>query len=618
MSQCLYLVESSEQIAGVKSAWKTGDIALAFDGVVHRALAAAGLESHRIDELYSHAEFWARYPGTNEISRRIVKTVSSALQDAEIEGADFFSRFYHTVRIATDQFIHFSFLIRRAIGRWPDAEIVCGECGPVRLDNAGLFLRKDDVLARVVKAMGVAHRTAALREQQGDGGHRHQLTPTTFSFGQPKAWLRPLAERFKNRKAIWDLSRAGESRILSVSCRELNLLADELDGLAVIPYQKSIELQQSRSCPAAITKILSELEEHRVFNIEEPYGINLAELLLPGLSLYCSNLPRLAGIARRLARDLDNMKIDVVVVPTLSELHLPAALTDHVAGAMGIPVVCWMHGGYGAYPSLPGYEETDYRLGKHHIIYGEAVKDCIEDENSVLRALGIGKDLNLSICGTPYLERLYEGAPESQDAKLQNKPKIVLTIGSIHQRNHFYFGYNRPYNELSCFDAHVRIIEALAPFSDRYHIVIKDYPDANPDRLAVWADLIRKYPDVEVIAAEQSFSSAIRDASAVVHVWVSTTFVETLLTKADILLFDDSEMTARSREMFGRDIVFRDDLEQFTQSLRSYLSAGVFGTQDKSGMRDYFAAARGGESKKVIASYLQNLAAQFRQKTTAY
>ena len=46
-----------------------------------------------------------------------------------------------------------------------------------------------------------------------------------------------------------------------------------------------------------------------------------------------------------------------------------------------------MHGGYGAYTSLPGYDVTDFFSVSRHLSYGAGSAETINSSSSVLRAL---------------------------------------------------------------------------------------------------------------------------------------------------------------------------------------------------------------------------------------
>ena len=73
------------------------------------------------------------------------------------------------------------------------------------------------------------------------------------------------------------------------------------------------------------------------------------------------------------------------------------------------------------------------------------------------------------------------------------------------------------------------------------------------------------------VSSECKYKSIIQDANALIYPWVSTSFIEGLYTSADILLYDNSEMTIEANTVLKDCSVFSSDLNVFIKELGDYL-----------------------------------------------
>ena len=122
-----------------------------------------------------------------------------------------------------------------------------------------------------------------------------------------------------------------------------------------------------------------------------------------------------------------------------------------------------------------------------------------------------------------------------------------------------------------------RIISALSQYSNEFDIYIKDYPDSSQKDRVI--RLLRKLKDEHIIYVSSAgrftqkchYKSIIQDANALIYPWVSTSFIEGLYTSADILLYDNSEMTIEANTVLKNCSVFSSDLNVFIKELGDYL-----------------------------------------------
>ena len=113
-----------------------------------------------------------------------------------------------------------------------------------------------------------------------------------------------------------------------------------------------------------------------------------------------------------------------IFVQTLSSFNINSMLINSIAKEISVKVYCWMHGGYGAYTSLPGFDVTDFMHSTNHIVYGSAAKCTITSDESILRSLYPNVQFNTLILGSPYLDMLYS----KQKRCNRMRKKIVFSL----------------------------------------------------------------------------------------------------------------------------------------------------------------------------------------------
>ena len=262
-----------------------------------------------------------------------------------------------------------------------------------------------------------------------------------------------------------------------------------------------------------------------------------------------------------------------------------------------------MHGGYGGYTSLPGYDITDFKHTENHFVYGAASKETICSSSSILRLMYSHKIFSTLILGSPYTEKLYTNL---QKANLPKKKKITFSFLGIYDNNSYYFGYDRPYEYLNFWDECRQIVGALSMYSDKYEITIKDYP-SSPFKFLV-EELLQelKCDEINYISSEISYKDVINKSNILIYPWVSTSFIEGLNVEADILLFDNSNMCQTAKKTLQNCTIFSTEIAQFLNNLKDYLKHNEnYKSTNIAALRDYYMCSLDNDARvnKVIGFF---------------
>lgn len=616
MNNTLYIIEFDWQIEIAKSAaLEAGVVIIAANPMMDYALERTGVRAMSLTDSYSHSDFWPCTRKTLKLTDGLAQELDLALRDVDKRfkdgGLEAFKYLNYVSKINLDQIICYLFQIRQAIKKHKAGKIVVAGCDDLHFDDYCLFDPAYSVVGCLLGEPQVQHELGvdavfhSPPSQWGDG----EIASGSFSFGQPR--VDQLGVQGKNvlrwgRRLVRHLwhnltARGAETRVLSIHCKELDALSNDLqrEGVRVDQLFAHDAVENQTGPYQYERELIERLEKAGGLAAVNFEGISLGAFTSRIISAMTRQLEPMLALYGKMQRRLRSERYDLLAVQTLSPFDFSSITARESAEYAGINTVCWMHGGYGAYYSLPGYDVSDYRFTREHLVYGQAVKDVLEAEQSVLRYNGAQPDLDICVGGSPYFATRY-----ADYVRPRNERKtVLLTIGGVYGYNQFYFGYDRPAIEAWNWRAHRQIIEALAPFREKYRIVIKDYPSS--EMRGTWDDLVADLGGgIEVITTEQSYEEAVVAADVLIYSWVSTSFIEGLLTDADMLLFDDSKMSDQAASLLEKDIVFERQLDKFVERMTAYLDKGELYGQQRDELKAYFCADT---SATVVADFLKSL-----------
>jgi hypothetical protein len=541
------------------------------------------LNYRECSELCKHDIFWAAYPefvnNISVITGRLDQILWATDSRFSQIGLPIFDRLGYIIKMNHDQSVYYAHLIRELINQGVDT-IACADNGGPALYEYGMFESGMSIIPEIVRAFG---SDGPKLELMVPPPHAEQESTPRLSFGQPIKLVKKIgAENLYN--AYCELQFQIRSRIrnqqapftvLSVGCKEVDALDESsLHKVRLLKYHPEMEyVGGSKKWPYLAEFCDLAAHDSEINRLLHYRGANLTGLIMHGISFLADKLEHILNKYTKIHAFLDRRQVNFVVFQTMAPLYLPNIIIQHWCRKRNVPFACWMHGGYGAYESLQGYDVTDYRISPQHLVYGQVLANLPKNPNWVLHKLGYSGYLKeIHVAGSPFFERLYK------DYRKQENPrkKVLFCLGNYYNHNQFYFGHNRENSEISIWSAHKRILEVLVKFQNKYDICVKDYPDSPQKEM--WLKVLRilNAENITYVTSERPFSDILVEADLHIFSWVSTTFFQSMFTEADICLYDNTDLTTETRTLFEQNLVFGTELVQFCNILEDYLKTGNF------------------------------------------
>jgi len=570
---------------------------IAMNPSIAYSLKQSGIPFVDARSLYSHEDLWSRYPKTNDLADQLGNRLDQILQDIEPKIAtrnlNLFSYLNFPVKKMSDQIYYFIFVLNSYFEKMGSRKIQCVKAINLNQDDCAEIDTDQSLVSHVI---GLLAPKFNLTIQYVDYPIDSESGPqnSSFSFGQPK-FIKPLRASLRKYRSIlknitsFSKSNHQNKHVLSLSCREIDSIVKELKphGIIVHRYAGASEAlfetgHKYEQSDFVIDEIVNDKLLQELVSVD---GISYLNLLMSQVRALLDQIDRYIRIHDQCMAEFEKYTFDIGFVQSVAPYYLPNIFFLKYCQEKNIPVSCWMHGGYGAYKSLSGYDITDYRHCKNHALYGNAVKDCITSSWKYINVNSDPAEYLFQATGSPYLNKMYH---HLKMPKTTPKKKIVLAIGNYYAYNSFYFGYDRKHAEFCNLESHRAIIEHLCKYSDQYEIIIKDYPHKNNSQ--IWKSILntQNTSNIKLVTNEMVYSDIAKSADAIILTWLSTTFIEALHTYADILVFDDSEITETAHQVLDNAFLFDQDLDLFLKKLESYLDKNEFATQDKSRAIEYF------------------------------
>jgi hypothetical protein len=548
--------------------------------------------------LFSHEELWNKYPESNKRAEILCSQIDNILHALDEQVSErnlkLFKYFNYVVKMRSDQIYYFFMLLFSYFDRYGGNEIICQKPEKIRQDDYAQ-INSEQSLFSVIVGLFASNFDIRVNYYQNTNSEKKKLgkKESAFSFGQPK-FINPILSRLKRYKSIPKIKKIKnkfvdkELTLLSLSCKDLDSISDNLEayGILIKHYKKDfgslIGIKQNYQFTDSIIKRV--LENKKLNKLMAYRNISYLPTLMEQLRILLNEVGRYIKIHDQCYSDFSKIDFDIGFIQSVTPYYPPNIFLMKYCEDNNLPFCCWMHGGYGAYSSIGGYDVTDYQHCANHVIYGQGVKDSVHASSKYIKDK-CSEDLNLMVGGTPFFSNIYS---KKQKKIVKDKPRILLAIGNFFEYNNFYFGYDRENAEFCNLESHENILETLCKYSGQYDITVKDYPHDNHKE--IWKSILRDQEanNIKIITEEDSYSNLAKTSDAIIFTWVSTTFAEALQTKADLLLFDDSSMTEGATKILNETIIFENKLDIFIKKLKSYLDKGSFGHQNKTKAKEYF------------------------------
>jgi len=604
----LILCEKPSQAYTLASRIEGGEIIISFTPDTNYALERNKINFVDICSYYDWDELWNQYPNYRrkliQLTNRLDEIVLQIDNNYKNNNLNCFEYLHYLIMTSFDQINFYIYILLRIFEKHQPQKVTCLKTRDMVLNENLLF--EDSMIGYLVKSFKPKFNYVVeymdYTESVPDVNYYQTKYPYIYRTKiQIKNIIRPIKSWLYNKihdyyKYLW----RPDNCILSVSCREINVLRTSLvkQGIDVLCLDKTYPLSKINSKYENTEKIINVLRNDDVVrsllvsNEIDYYGIIILQIreMLNNYNYYLSGYKTVKKI-------FTTRKIRSVIFGTMAPFNAFNIFVANLCRENNIPYTCWMHGGYGANYSLYGYTATDYRLAKHHFVYGRAVSKLLESEKCIINILGI-HGLKSHIVGTPYFERLYKNYKKPNNYK----KKILLTIGNQISSSSIYFGMNKPYYNYFNWDEHRAIINVLVKYQYKYEIVIKDLPTLN--MRDTWEDLLFDLGggSIKVISHERPYRNVLIESDLHIFTWVSTPFFESLFTDSDIFLLDLSDLTDESKELFEKYICFSSSIDSFVEQLDKYLSEGIFYTQNKANLKDFFIDGYNKEQRADVVS----------------
>jgi len=560
------------------------DIVLSIDQDVIELCKEKSIQCVDVESLFSPVDFNEKYYSSTKFIWEIEKSLKISFKDLfDNESAEIVEWFSYPQKILIDQIIFYKRLIEESLNQLSINKIVIRANVNLQFSDSLLLDANVSLLSMVANDYSINKNILI---DQTYSTRRDIKDDSSFSFGQVDGSFLKIkrASQYLYLRLIFNKARSflketifllsilrikilplkNKKYFMSIGCREIDSVAASLEDQNIRVIALNSEFFPKLN-PKGLNKKLKNffLKENLIyedFDFKEYLGMFIEILLI--------NRKKLISRRKMALKIMTFLSPKCIFVQTLSAFNINSMTINSVAKDLNIDVYCWMHGGYGGYSSLSGYDITDYRFTNNHIVYGEAAKASITSNNSILKALYPHKNFNVLILGSPFIKNLF------LDKKIikKSKKKIVLSLPGVYGLNTFYFGYRRPYPYLNWWKELKKIIIALSKFEDRFEIIIKDYPHS-PQKFRI-KKLLEKISSGNLIylSEEKKYTQVIYDADILIYPWISTSLIEGLHTEAEIIIFDDSEILPETEILLAGCTIFETTIERFISKMQNYLN----------------------------------------------
>ena len=578
------------------------DLILATDQDIIELCNESNIQSVDIKKIFHSYEFSDDYESLTEVVSEIEKKIKNCFKrNYKVGSGELFEWFNYPLKMLIDQIVFNKRLIEKSLSYYSVNKVVIRK--DVNLEFTEQLTVDKNISMLSLVAKDIADNSAVIIDKSYDNNYVNYKSISYFSFGQYnslykfiihfplfRSTLLKLRSFLKDSSFIFSLFFyniffSQKKYFLSVGCKEIDNLSPNIEshGVAVVKlnsdFQFDIGIQKAEKLGQ---QIIDDEFYYDNFNFRN-YLVRYSGLV----ALNTGSLLRRRKIALKL---LTQNKPNCIFVQTLSSFNVNSMIINSVANEINVDVYCWMHGGYGGYCSLPGFDITDFRFTKNHISFGDAAKEAISDKNSILKVIHPKVDFNVIVLGSPFIESLYS----SKKINKTNKKKIVFSLPGVFLQNTYYLGYKRPYDFLNWWPETQKIITALSEHDDNFDILIKDYPFF-PQKNII-ERFLKKLGNnkVKYISSELSYLDTISNADVLIYPWISTSLIEGFQINADILLFDNTDMFPQTKKILNNLSVFETNIDKFISELHNYLNNFDLSTENNfvnsniNVVKDYF------------------------------
>ena len=546
------------------------------------------LESYQICK---HKELWSKYAELTNRTIRITKILGEALWkvDERYKNLDWnlFDDYHYQLKISFDQLFYYSELIANLIEKFNPSEIIVADTKQILIDNNFLINSKTSVIKYLLEKF------------------KNNLQDTKVSFVSPtenQGFLFLSGNNFKKftfslKKKIVNFYNklnflfnfyTSKPKYLSIACEEVlkyKKLYPKESNLFLSYHHENFNKKKFAKDTAFVNKFINYLKnETDFYSLIRHKNISF-ELIFHQILLKLVNQLDFAFDEYKNAKKIvKKIKPECVIFQSMASFYPSMIPFRKSCFDFNIPFVTWSHGGYGLTYSIVGYDVTDFRFCKNHIVYGNHVKDLVRDENCVLKKLNFDEDHKFFSVGSPKMD--YENK-RKKITNANHKRTVLFLMGNVINRNSFYFGRNREKFETANWEFHYDILSLLKKYQNKYNIIFKDYPYGYKN---LWKKVLVDINANKIlyISNEHKVNDLLRISDLNIIPWISTTFFEALYFDADIFVCEEDLFEKTLKNGLKDEIFYFKNERNFLLSVEKYLETGNFYTRTKKNSRNYF------------------------------
>jgi hypothetical protein len=410
-----------------------------------------------------------------------------------------------------------------------------------------------------------------------------------------KNFLRPIKKSLVNIK-FRPIKKS--KKILSVNCREIESVGDYFakEGWQIYPFT----IKHNTKVDEKFSKLfMGKLAVNKIILNEFSFlDIEFFNLIKNRIEFFCNSLISILDHYYSLDNYINKNNFNIVFFETLTPFKVENVLLPLICKNRKIPYVCWMHGGAGNNKTLNGYKFSDHIFGSHYFIYGEQYKDLIHKYNSKFKLIP-------HVTGSPLIIKRYANyiAPK-------NKKKVVTIVTGPTGNRNIYHLFDDPNYRFDYYFPLKAAIKIAAKYKNKYRVIIRLHD--NKSQRDLINNLLKKNnaQHIELIDTKaMPFKKIVSISDLFINFIVSTTFYEECISNADIFIYDNSDLTNKTKKIINNRSFWFNNIKTFSNDLNKYLEDGIFHqkSNDNSFLNDNFNWNRKSEIAQNTYNTVKNI-----------
>ena len=549
------------------------------------------LESYQICK---HKELWSKYAELTNRTIRITKILGEVLWkvDERYKNLDWnlFDDYHYQLKISFDQLFYYSELIANLIEKFNPSEIIVADTKQIMIDNNFKINSKTSVIKYLLEKFknnlqDIKVSFVSPTENQGF------LFLSGNNFKKFTFFLKKKIVNFYNKLNFLFNFYTSKPKYLSIACGEVlkyKKLYPKESNLFLSYHHENFNKKKFAKDTAFVNKFINCLKnETDFYSLIRHKNISF-ELIFHQILLKLVNQLDFAFDEYKNAKKIvKKIKPECVIFQSMAPFYTSMIPFRKSCFDFNIPFVTWSHGGYGLTYSISGYDVTDFRFCKNHIVYGNHVKDLVQEENCVLKKLNFDKDHKFFPVGSPKMDYENKRKKIKKIINTNHKRTVLFLMVNVIIRNRFYFGRNREKFETANWEFHYDIVSLLKKYQNKYNIIFKDYPNGYKN---LWKKVLVDINANKIlyISNEHKVNDLLRISDLNIIPWISTTFFEALYFDADIFVCEEDLFEKTLKNGLKDEIFYFKNERNFLLSVEKYLETGNFYTRTKKNSKNYF------------------------------